>query len=173
MSIDTERLVATQHYRVYVKASPDTVWDALTRPELSELYGYRSRIEVDLRPGGVYRLLSNEGMKAMGAPEVMVEGEVLDVQPGRRIVHTWHALFNDETSAEPETHVTWEIAPAGAGVARISLAHELHGAPTTAGFVGGRFPGTGGGWAMILSDLKSLLETGSPLIADGSVDMAA
>jgi hypothetical protein len=69
--------------------------------------------------------------------------------------------------------VTWGIEPAGAGVTRISLAHELHGAPATAGFVGGLFPGTGGGWAMVLSDLKSLLETGSPLTTDGLVDMAA
>ena len=66
--------VTTQVYRVYIKATPKAIWDAITKPEWTERYGYGGRAEFDLRPGGAYRGTTNEGMRAMGAPDVAVAG---------------------------------------------------------------------------------------------------
>ena len=64
MTMETEARVTTQVYRVYIKASPQAVWDAITTPEWTERYGYGSRVEYDLRRGGRYRAFSTEEMKA-------------------------------------------------------------------------------------------------------------
>jgi uncharacterized protein YndB with AHSA1/START domain len=171
MTTSTETAVATQAYRVYIKASPEAVWDAITSPEQSRRYGYRSPVEYELRPGGAYRGYANEGMLALGSPEVIVDGEVVEANAPRSLVQTWHARFDPQTASEPPGLLTWDLEPAGDGVTRLSLTHDLDDAPVTAALVGGFVPNAGGGWAMILSDLKSLLETGTPLTPDGLVDM--
>ena len=171
MTTIVEQAVETQTYRVYIKASPEAVWDAITSAEQTERYGYRSRSEYELHPGGAYRGFSNEGMRAMGSPDVVVDGEVLEAEAPHRLVQTWNPYFDPTTTAEPPTRLTWEIDRAANGVTRVSVTHELDDAPLTAQFVGGFMANTGGGWAMILSDLKSLLETGEPLTDDGLVDM--
>ena len=63
MTTDTEARVTTQVYRVYIKATPQAIWDAITKPEWSERYGYGGRVEYDLRPGGRYRAFASEDMK--------------------------------------------------------------------------------------------------------------
>jgi uncharacterized protein YndB with AHSA1/START domain len=170
VTTNVDQAAATQTYRVYIKAGPEAVWDAITSGDQTERYGYRSRSEYELKPGGTYRGYANDGMRAMGSP-VVVDGEVLEADAPHRLVQTWSANFDPMTAAEPATRLTWEIDRAGDGVTRVSLTHELDDAPLTAQFVGGFMANTGGGWAMILSDLKSLLETGEPLTADGLVDM--
>jgi uncharacterized protein YndB with AHSA1/START domain len=171
MTTMIDSTVATQTYRVYIKASPEAVWDAITSPEQSERYGYRAPVEYDLRSGGAYRGLANAGMLAMGAPDVVIDGEVIEVDAPRRLVQTWNPLFDPRITAEVATLLTWEIDEAANGVSKLSVTHELDDAPATAELVGGFVSGAGGGWPMILSDLKSLLETGEPLTPDGRVDM--
>ena len=171
MTTITETAVATQGYRVYIKASPEAVWDAITSPEQSRRYGYRSPVEYELRPGGAYRGYANEGMIAMGSPEVIVDGEVVEADAPRSLVQTWHALFDPQTAAEPASLLIWELEEAGDGVTKLSLTHELDDAPATAALSVASSPTRGGGWAMILSDLKTVLETGQPLASDGRVDM--
>jgi uncharacterized protein YndB with AHSA1/START domain len=167
MTSMTETGVATQTYCVYVKATPEAIWDAITNPEQTDRYGYRGRAEYELRPGGAYRAHASDEMRAMGAADVVVEGEVLEVEPGRKLVQTWHALFDPQTTAEPAKRLTWDLeegqVPWAPGATKLTLTHELDGAPSTAAIVGGAVPGAGGGWAYVLSDLKSLLETGSSL----------
>jgi uncharacterized protein YndB with AHSA1/START domain len=68
----------TQVYRVYIKAAPEAIWDAITKPEWTERFGYGGRAEYDLRPGGAYRGLSSESIRALGAPDVAVDGEVIE-----------------------------------------------------------------------------------------------
>jgi uncharacterized protein YndB with AHSA1/START domain len=92
----------------------------------------------------------------------VIEGEVLEVDPPRRLVHTYRMLF-DPASAEPVTTVTWEIEPLPGGVTRVTLVHELEGAPIHARLVSGEDVQAGGGWPFVLSDLKSVLETGAGL----------
>ena len=163
-TIGTETAVATQVYRVFVKAAPAAIWDAITKSEWTERYGYGGGAEYDLRPGGVYRAFAPPAMKAMGAPDVIVEGEIAEADAPRRLSLTWHPLFDPEVAAEPAGRLTWEIDDdARPGVTRLTLTHELESAPKTAAIVGGEIREMGGGWAFVLSDLKTLLETGKAL----------
>ena len=149
----------TQVYRVFIRATPEAIWKAITDPDWTDRYGYRGRAEFDLRPGGAYRALASEDMQAAGMPEVPVDGEVLEVDPPRRLVQTWRATWTDE----PPTRLTYEIEPGEHGVCALTLTHELEDAPQTAAQVSGQIEGAGGGWAYVLSDLKTLLETGDSL----------
>ena len=69
MTTTATTTATTQVYRVYIRATPQAVWDAITKPEWTERYGYGGRAEYDLRPGGVYRGASSEAMRSMGAPD--------------------------------------------------------------------------------------------------------
>jgi uncharacterized protein YndB with AHSA1/START domain/DNA-binding transcriptional ArsR family regulator len=163
----TMTTATTQVFRVHIKASPEAIWEAITSPEWTVRYGYRAPSEYDLRPGGVFRSLANEGMKALGMADVVVEGEVLEVDPPRRLVQTWRMLFEPAQAAEPLTKITWEIEPLGGDVSRLTVIHDVEGAPIHASLISGeRLDGGGGGWPYILSDLKSLLETGTALMSE-------
>ncbi len=157
--------VTTQVYRVYIRAAPQAIWDAITRPEWTRRYGYGGDAEYDLRPGGAFRALTNEGMRAMGAGDVAVDGEVIECDPPRRLVQTWRMVMDPEAAAEGFTRLTYEITEAKDGVTRLTVIHELDGAPKLALLVAGAMEdtGAGGGWNWVLSGLKTLLETGEPL----------
>jgi uncharacterized protein YndB with AHSA1/START domain len=153
--------MTTQVYRVFIRATAQAVWDAITDPEWNGRYGYQSRQEYELRPGGAYRAFATQDMAAQGAPDVIIDGEVLEVDPPRKLVQTWHAMFDPETTSEPPTRLTWEIGESDAGIVELTVTHELNGAPRTATIVSGKLEGAGGGWSLIVSDLKTLLETGT------------
>jgi uncharacterized protein YndB with AHSA1/START domain len=155
----------TQVYRVYIKATPEAIWEAITSPEWTEKYGYASRAEYDLRPGGAYRAFASEAMKAYGGPDVIIDGEVLESDPPRKLVQTWRPLWEPEMEAEGFKRLTWEIEAGDRGITTLTVTHELEGAPKQAAQVSGEIKEAGGGWAWILSDLKTLLETGQPLAA--------
>jgi uncharacterized protein YndB with AHSA1/START domain len=162
----TETTVTTQVYRVYIKATPQAIWDAITKPEWTQQYGYRGLAEYDLRAGGSYRFLAPEEMQAAGMPEVVVDGEVVEATPPTRLVQTWRFLWDDEISKEGPTRVTYDIEEDDFGYTKLTVTHELENAPQHATQVGGsdlRLAQGGGGWAWILSDLKSLLETGKSI----------
>lgn len=165
MTTMTKTEATTQVYRVFIKATPQAVWDAITKPEWIEKYGYGGRVEYQLRPGGPYRHHATASMLAMGAPEVMVDGEVIEADPPRKLVQTWRAKWDPDVIAEGAKRLTWEIADAGEGITALTVIHELEGAPKTAAQVAGTtdLAGGGGGWSWILSDLKTLLESGKPL----------
>ena len=164
MTTVTETRTETQVYTLYIRASSEAIWDALTTSEWTERYGYGGRVDYELRPGGAYRAYGSPEMVAAGAPDVVVEGQVLAVDRPRRLVLTWRALFDPNLAGEPPTRVTWESDEATeGGVTKLTLTHELEGAPGTAAIVGGGVPNMGGGWPYVLSDLKTLLETGRPL----------
>ena len=155
----------TQIYRVYIKAKPEAVWDAITKPEWTEKYGYGGQADYDLRPGGHYRGIASEEMRAMGAPEIAVDGEVIEVDPPHRLVQTWRMAMDPGMAAEGFTRVTYELKEIEGGSTRLTVIHDLAGAPKLAALVAGKLEGTGagGGWSWVLSDLKSLLETGKGL----------
>jgi len=159
----TQAKPAVQTYRIYIKAPPQAIWDALTRPGWTAQYGYRSLVRYDLWPGGTFCMFASQPMREQGAPEVIIEGEVLEADPPRLLAQTWHALFGPETAAEAVTRLTWQIDAGSRGVTTLSLTHQLNDAPMTAELVAGTVSVAGGGWNWILSDLKSLLETGRPL----------
>jgi uncharacterized protein YndB with AHSA1/START domain len=157
--------VATvQVYRVWIKATPQAIWEAITKPEWTDRYGYTGLVEYDLRPGGAFRVVAGEAMEKAGFTGTMVDGEVIEADPPRKLVQTWRLVMDPELEAEGFTRVTYEIEEAD-GSTRLTVIHDLDGAPKLAPMVSGELSGTGagGGWAWILSDLKSLLETGAPL----------
>lgn len=156
---------ATQVYRVWIKATPEAVWEAITSREWTRKYGYAAPAEYELRAGGKYKAYASEEMKKFGGPDVVVDGEVLECDPPRRLVQTWRALWDPSMAAEGAKRLTWEIAPGPGGVCSLTLTHELEGAPKTAEQVSGEIPQAGGGWAYVLSDLKTLLETGKAMAA--------
>jgi uncharacterized protein YndB with AHSA1/START domain len=156
----------TQVYKVFIKATPEAIWDAITNPDQTDRYGYRGRVEYDLRAGGSYKAHASAPMRAMGSPDVVVEGDVIEVAAPHRLVQTWHPLFGEDMIAEPAGRMTWEIEDADFGGQKVTLTHELEGAPLAAAMVDGSVQGAGGGWAFVLSDLKSLLETGSSICDD-------
>jgi uncharacterized protein YndB with AHSA1/START domain len=164
MSTDTKASVTTQVYEVYIRATPQAIWDAITSPEWSVKYGYKGAVEYEMRPGGAYRAHSTPEMQAMGMPDVVVDGVVEVADVPRKLVHTYRFLFSDEMKSEGFTRITWEIEMMTSGFSRLTVSHELEGAPIMAGMVASKFSEMGGGgWAWILSDLKTLLETGSSM----------
>lgn len=165
---DTDTTTRTVHvFRVYIKASAEQVWEAITSPDWTAKYGYQTRSDYDLRPGGAFTSHSNEQMLGMGLPDVVVDGEVVEVDPPRRLVQSWRFHFMPEHVAEGFTTITWDVHQEEGGITRLTVEHDVTGAPLMADMIeGGEKLGEGGGgWAWILSDLKSLLETGS-ILAD-------
>jgi uncharacterized protein YndB with AHSA1/START domain len=161
----TETSVTTQVYRVYIRATPEAIWDAITKPEWSARYGYGGKVEYDLRPGGSYRAHASEEFLAAGAPEVVIDGEVIEADPPRKLVQTWRMLMDEQMKNEGFTRLTFEIEEGEDGVTKLTVTHELEGAPILAQLLSGGMEdtGAGGGWAWVISDLKSLLETGETM----------
>jgi uncharacterized protein YndB with AHSA1/START domain len=142
---------ATQVYSIFIRATAEQVWDAITKPEFTQKYFYGSRVESSFEPGEPYEGFSGD------RSEKLVDGEVLEASPPSKLVTTWRALYDPETAKEPHSRVSWEIEPAGEGIVRLTVVHDgLEAAPKTAENVAG-------GWSYVLSGLKTVLETGQPL----------
>lgn len=163
MTIATEPMTeTTQIHRVYIRATPQQIWDAITKPEWTDRYGYTGRAEFDLRPGGAFRVAANEAFLAAGAPETVVDGEVVESDPPRRLVQTWRMCMDPDMKDEGFTRLTYEIEETPSAGTRLTVIHELEDAPKLSSLLAGEAEdtGAGGGWAWVLSDLKTLLETG-------------
>jgi uncharacterized protein YndB with AHSA1/START domain len=160
MTTSTDSTVITNVYRVFIESTPERVWQAITDPEWNDKYAYRARSNYDLpsrrrlrrrrhaRDGGARR--TRRDHRRRGAR----------VRPADRLVQTWHAYFDPATAAEPPTRLTWELRDVGNGMTELTLTHELENAPVTSRDHERSGAGRGGGFAWILSDLKTLLETG-------------
>jgi uncharacterized protein YndB with AHSA1/START domain len=141
----------TQVYAIFIRATPEKVWEAITKPEFTAQYFYGSVIDSTLEPGTPYLGFSAD------RSQQFVDGEVVDSDPPRLLRHTWRALYDEEMANEPHSQVTWEIEPQDGGFTKLTVVHDrLEASPKTAASVGG-------GWPYVLSGLKSLLETGKPL----------
>jgi uncharacterized protein YndB with AHSA1/START domain len=160
----TQTGMTTQIYEIYIRATPQAIWDAITSPEWTAKYGYGGLVEYDLRPGGKFVARASASMVAAGLPEIAIDGEVFEATPPRKLVQTYRFLFSDATKSEGFTRLTWEIEPTQSGFCRLRVTHELEGAPIMAQMVGNPFSEmAGGGWNWIISDMKSLLETGKAM----------
>jgi uncharacterized protein YndB with AHSA1/START domain len=138
-----------QVYELFIKASPERVWDAIIKPEFTVQYFHGVRIEVTPE-----RRISGS---ADGA-EIWDENAVLEWDPPRRLSHEWHSFYDPELAAEEKSRVTWEIEAQDGGFSKLTVIHDrLENAPKTAASV------SGAGWMMVLSGLKSVLETGEGL----------
>ena len=138
----------TQVYQVFIKATPEAVWDAITKPEFTARYFHGARISIV--PDGYRSLGPND--------DVWGDAEVFEWDPPRRLSHGWRSLYDEEMAQETESRVTWELEPQDGGITKLTVVHDrLEGAPKTAESVSGT------GWVRVISGLKTLLETGEPL----------
>ena len=166
MTATAQTTKTIQMYRVYIKATPQAIWDAITKPEWTKKYGYAPLVEYDLRAGGKFRAYPNEGMRQLpSVPDVILDGEVVEAIPPQKLVQTWRMLMDPGLAAEGFTRLTYEIEEARGGVTKLTVTHDVTGAPNLAALIAGEHEsrGAGGGWNEILSGLKTLLETGVQL----------
>jgi uncharacterized protein YndB with AHSA1/START domain len=141
----------TQVYAIFIRATPEQIWNAITKPEFTARYFYGSLVDSSFEPGSPFLSYSPD------RSQLWAEGVVEEADPPRRLSHTWRALYDEDTASEDPSRVTWEIEPGEGGVSKLTVVHDrLEGAPKTAANVAG-------GWMFILSGLKTLLETGEPL----------
>ena len=160
-------------FKVYIRTTPEKIWQAITDPEWTVKYGYGGYAQYDLKPGGALRHLPDEDMKAGAAamgfpcPDVIVEGEVLEVKEPFLLKTTWRMLMDPVMAAADFTTITYEILDLNNGYCSLTVTHDCTNSPTTLPMVSGFGDATpeqgGGGHPWILSDLKSLLESGSTL----------
>jgi len=144
----------TAVYEVFIKTSPERLWEAITDPEMRARYSFGVRTESDWTGGSEYRS-SVPGVVDIAA------GENVEVDPPRRLVQSFTALWSDEVKGEGSSRVTWEIEPVGDDSCRLTVTHDQLNPGANAELYGG--------WMMILSGLKTLLETGEDLTTPGSL----
>ena len=141
-------------YEIYIRTTPERLWEAITDPEIRSKYNFGAGARSDWKAG------SRLELKHPSMPSLLGEGEVLEVDPPRKLVHTMTALWSDEAKAEGSSRVTWEIEQVGDSC-RLVLTHdELREGANDQIY---------GGWPMILSGLKTWLETGELLTTPGSL----
>ena len=145
-------------FEIYIKTTPERLWEAITDSDTRAKYNFGVGVETDWSPGSPYR-----GVHP-AAPGPLMEGENLEVDPPRRLVQTFTALWSDEARAEGASRVTWEIEPIGDSC-RLLVTHDQ--------LREGANPEIYGGWPQILSGLKTLLETGEELTTPGSLQYAS
>ena len=140
-------------FEIYIKTTPETLWEAITDPDMRAKYSFGVRTTSDWTEGSTYE---------SGVPEVIdiATGENLEVDPPRKLVQSMTALWSDDVKAVGQTRVTWEIEPVGESC-MLTVTHDQ--LPDDAN------PEVYGGWMMILSGLKTLLETGEMLDTPGSL----
>ena len=136
-------------FQVYIRTQPEQLWQAITDPEFTQRFFFQTRVDADWRAGAPLRYLSRDG-------SVAVEGEVVESQPPRRLVTTWAFRHDPELAEDPPSRVTWEIEQQGE-ICRLTLVHDGFASETRT------FHSVVSGWPLVLSSLKSLLETGEPL----------
>jgi uncharacterized protein YndB with AHSA1/START domain len=133
-------------FDVYIRTTPEKLWDAITDGDVTIRYFYGARLKpVPLRPGSRLTYIDDEG-------STLLDGEILEIDPPRRLVQSFEPQWTPDA---PPSRVTWEITQLG-GTCKLSLVHEFerdHEAVES----------TRSGWSRILSGLKTLLETGQPL----------
>jgi uncharacterized protein YndB with AHSA1/START domain len=140
-------------FEIYIKTTPERLWEAITDTELRQKYNFGVGTTSDWTPGSEYR---------SGVPGVIeiAAGENLEVEPPRRLVQTFQALWSEDVKAAGTSRVTWEIEPVGDSC-RLQVTHDQ--------LPEGANSELYGGWSMILSGLKTLLETGELLTTPGSL----
>jgi uncharacterized protein YndB with AHSA1/START domain len=141
-------------FEIYIKTTPERLWEAITSDELRRKYNFGVGVRSDWTPGSRYENVHP------GAPGILSEGENLEVDPPRRLVQSFTAHWGEDVEREGTSRLTWEIEPVGDSC-RLTVTHDqlAENAPSA----------LYGGWPMVLSGLKTLLETGELLTTPGSL----
>jgi uncharacterized protein YndB with AHSA1/START domain len=145
-------------FEIYIKTTPERLWEAITNTEMRAKYTFGVHLNSDWTAGSSYRAVA--GPETVGPNMPISEGENLEVNPPRRLVQSFRALWSDDVKSEGTSRVTWEIEPVGDSC-RLTVTHDqLREGANEELF---------GGWPMVLSGLKTLLETGQTLTNPGSL----
>ncbi len=137
-------------YELYIAAPAARVWKGLVDGEMTERYVYGTRLQSALKRGAPYAYVGEGGFEP-------VSGEILEVEPGRRLVMSWSARWDADVSKDRPSRVTYELEAVGPETTRLQLRHEgFEGATAT-------YTSSVSAWPMLMSSLKTLLETGKPL----------
>ena len=139
-------------YEIYIKTTPERLWHAITDTEMRRKWNFGATITSDWKPGSRYA--------GMGGDMPLLEGENLEVDPPRRLVQSYRALWSEEVKSEGTSRVTWEISPVGDSCRLLVTHDQLREGANTQIY---------GGWPMVLSGIKTLLETGEILTTPGSL----
>lgn len=142
-------------FEIYIKTTPERLWQAITDPEIRSKYNFGARQTSDWTVGSRYE------MGAPNAPTPLGEGVNLEVDPPRRLVQSMVALWGEDVKAEGTSRVTWEIQPIAVDSCRLTVTHDQ--------LREGANEQLYGGWPMILSGLKTWLESGELLTTPGSL----
>jgi uncharacterized protein YndB with AHSA1/START domain/DNA-binding transcriptional ArsR family regulator len=145
-------------YEVYIKTTPERLWKAITDPADTQLYYYDSKVQSDWKPGSRLAYVHDD--------HVSLECRILEIDPPRRLVHSFSAVFDPETAADRPSRVTWTIEQLGE-TCRLTLVHDDFDGETRT------YHEVEHGWAEILSGLKTLLETGQRLHVQHEVETPA
>jgi uncharacterized protein YndB with AHSA1/START domain/biotin operon repressor len=141
-------------FEIYIRTTPERLWEAITDPEIRAKYHFGTATHSTWTPGAGLEVTAPK------APAPLGDGEVLEADPPRRLAHTLRALWSDEVKDEGFSRVTWEIEPVGDSC-RLILTHDQ--------LREGANDQIYGGWPMVLSGLKTWLETGELLTTPGSL----
>jgi uncharacterized protein YndB with AHSA1/START domain len=141
-------------FEIYIRTTPERLWEAITDPEVRATYNFGAGVHTDWSAGSTYE------MTAPGAERALAHGENLEVDPPNRLVQSFVATWSDEVEAQGTSRITWEIEPV-ADSCRLTVVHDQ--LPEAAN------PELYGGWPMILSGLKTWLESGELLTTPGSL----
>jgi uncharacterized protein YndB with AHSA1/START domain len=141
-------------FEIYIKTTPERLWEAITDPELRSRYSFGVGVQSDWTTGSRYEATSPMASAPISA------GENLEVDPPRRLVQSFNALWGEDVRREATSRVTWEIEQV-ADSCRLTVIHDQ--------LAEGANDELFGGWPMILSGLKTLLETGERLTTPGSL----
>jgi uncharacterized protein YndB with AHSA1/START domain/DNA-binding transcriptional ArsR family regulator len=141
-------------FEIYIRTTPERLWEAITNPEIRAKYHFGAGVTSDWAPGSHFEF----GHAASG--QLLGEGVNLEVDPPRRLVQSMVALWSEEAKNEGTTRITWEIEPVGDSC-RLQVTHDQLREDASSQLYGG--------WPMILSGLKTWLETGQPLTTPGSL----
>jgi uncharacterized protein YndB with AHSA1/START domain len=142
-------------FEIYIRTTPQRLWDAITDSETRSKYNFGAGITSDWTPGSHFEM----GHPASGL--LLGEGENLEVDPPRRLVQSMVALWGDDVKSEGTTRITWDIVPIADDSCRLTVTHDQ--------LREGANEQLYGGWSMILSGLKTWLETGELLTTPGSL----
>jgi uncharacterized protein YndB with AHSA1/START domain len=148
-------------YEIYIKTTPERLWEAITNPELRRKYTFGLVVRSDWTPGSRYEGRSGAATAAgFEANSLILEGENVEVDAPRRLVQTFRAMWSEDVMREGTSRVTWEIEAIGDSC-RLTVVHDQMRENAN--------PEIYGGWPMVLSGLKTLLETGEVLTTPGSL----
>src|SRR5947208_4969066 len=139
-------------FEIYIKTTPERLWEAITDPDMRAKYTFGVRVENDWQVGSEYNAGTPDG-------RILMNGENLEVDAPRRLVQSFNALWSDDVKAEGTSRVTWEIEPVGDSCKLLVIHDQMRE---------DAHPEIYGGWPQILSGLKTLLETGEELTTPGS-----